>query len=78
MNRNKPLKIPPSLLVLDFIGAVLVGLGMAEWLADTNLVPESFRFENYPVTLVICGVILMLPAILHVIQYATGRRQPGS
>lgn len=78
MNRNKPLKIPPSMLVLDFIGAILVGLGMAEWLADTNLVPESLRFGNYPVTLVICGVILMFPAILHMIQYATGRRQPGS
>ena len=78
MSSNKPLKIPVHLPALDFIGAVLVGIGLAEWFAGVGLVPESLQFENYPVTLVICGVILMLPAIVHVIQFATGRKQSGA
>lgn len=71
---NSALKIPVSLLVLDFIGAMLLGLGLAEWFADTGFVPESFQFENYPVVMVICGTLFMLPVILHIFKMAAGKK----
>ncbi len=73
MEEAKKIKIPINLLVLDFIGAILLGLGLAEWLAETNLVPEALRFDNYYIAMVICGGILMFPASVHILRIASGR-----
>jgi len=64
------LKIPLHLLLLDFVGAALLGLGLAEWFANTGLVPESIRFENYYIVMVIVGGLLMLPVLLHFMKVA--------
>jgi hypothetical protein len=66
-------KIPVSLLVMDFIGAILLGLGLAEWFAETGLVPERFQFERYYVAMVICGGLLMLPMMVHIVKMAAAR-----
>ena len=73
MDRTGPLPIPLHLLVLDVIGALLLGLGLAEWFADTGLVPAALRFEYYPQALVVAGALLMLPLLLHLLQRALGR-----
>ena len=73
LKENSTFKIPVSLLVLDFIGAILLGVGLAEWLADTGLVPERFQVENYYIAMVICGGLLMLPMILHIVKTAAVR-----
>lgn len=73
LKENRTLKIPVSLLVLDFIGAILLGVGLAEWFADTGLVPERFQFENYYIAMVICGGLFMLPLILHFVKTAAVR-----
>ena len=70
MKEKCALKIPLHLLLLDFIGAALLGLGLAEWFANTGLVPESLRFENYYIVMVIAGGLLMLPVLLHFIKLA--------
>jgi len=73
MQKTDKLKIPVQLLVLDALGAVLLGLGLAEWFGGTNLVSGSLRFDNYYVALVVCGALLMLPLIAFVLRAAFGR-----
>ena len=58
---------------MDFIGAILLGLGLAEWFAETGLVPERFQFERYYVAMVICGGLLMLPMMVHIVKMAAAR-----
>ena len=73
MQKSGKLKIPVQLLVLDALGALLLGLGLAEWFAGTGLVPEALRFENYDIAMVVCGALLMLPLIAFVVRSALGR-----
>lgn len=70
MKEQCALKIPLHLLVLDFVGAALLALGLAEWFANTGLVPESLRFENYYIVMVIVGGLLMLPVLFHFMKLA--------
>lgn len=72
MSESKKLSIPIKLIVLDAVGAVLLGLGVAELFADTNLVPQAWRFENYAMVMVIFGIALMLPIITYMLS---GRRK---
>ena len=51
------------LIILDAIGAILLGVGAAELFANTNLVPKSFQFENYAMVMIIFGIAMMLPII---------------
>jgi len=73
LKENSTFRIPVSLLVLDIVGALLLGLGLAEWFADTGLVPERFQFESYYIAMVICGGLFMLPLILHIVKMAAVR-----
>lgn len=75
MEERKKISIPMKLLVLDIIGAILVGLGLAEWFAATNLVPEVLRFERYYIAMVAGGGLLMLPLLFHVLRAASENRQ---
>ena len=77
MTTKKTLNIPVSLIILDFLGTALLVLGLADWLADTGFVPESLRFENYPIALVIIGGLLILPLLLHIIKFAASQKQSG-
>ncbi len=43
---------------LEIIGAALFVIGILDWLANTNIVPKSFQFDNYPIVLIIAGIIL--------------------
>ena len=71
-NKNK---LPPiNLLILDFIGSILLGLGLAEWFADTNLVPEALQFENYPIFLIVIGALFILPFTLFFIRKARNKQ----
>ena len=77
LKANSTFKIPMSLLVLDFIGAILLGVGLAEWFADTGLVPERLQFESYYIAMVICGVLFMLPLIIHIVRTTVlSRKEP--
>ena len=73
LKENSALKIPLPLLVLDLLGAIVLGLGLAEWFADTNIVPVQLQFENYYIFMVICGVLFMFPLILHIVKSSLAR-----
>ncbi len=58
---------PLVLLILDTVGVILAGIGLAEKFANTNLVPESWQFHNYELAMILVGVVLMLPFLLFVV-----------
>lgn len=72
MVERKSSTIPINLLVLDGIGAVLVGIGLAKQFANVDVLPAFLRLEGYALGLIIGGVILMLPLIFHIL----GRAKP--
>lgn len=39
-------RIPPKLIVLDMLGAVLIALGLMEWISGTGPVPDQYKFPN--------------------------------
>lgn len=65
-----PFKIPLKLVVLDFIGTVLIGVGLAEMFADIGLVPRTMQFPNYDWLMIIFGVILATPYCVHIVKLA--------
>ena len=71
---NRKLGIPLKLIVMDAIGAILLGLGVAELFAGTNLVPASWQFENYALLMIILGIALMLPIVTYMLG---GRKYRG-
>ena len=70
MNKMKTVRIPMRFIILDAIGAVLLGLGVAELFAGTNLVPKPWQFPNYAVFMVIFGIAFMLPMVTYILSRA--------
>lgn len=73
------MKLPPQLIALDALGTVLVGLGLAERFAGTNLIPGNLQFANYDIAMILVGIALMVPMLKHVISHAkanAGKIQP--
>ncbi len=73
MPKNQKLKLPISLVILDSIGAILIGLGLYElFTKGSGLLGNSID----PKIMIIIGGCLMLPAIVHIIKFV--RRASGS
>lgn len=63
---DKPVfKLRWDLLVLDGIGATLFALGLAKKVAGLDILPPSLRFDSSGWTMIIVGVLLMLPFMLN-------------
>lgn len=76
MIEEKKFPIPPKLLLLDLIGVLMAGLGLAKIFANVDAVPEQFRFDNYGLVLAVVGFALMVPLIRHIVS-TTIARKPG-
>ena len=74
MGKSKALKIPMQLIVLDTIGALLLGLGIAEQFAKTNLVPQPWQISNYAIFMVIFGIAFMLPMVTYILSKTKNTR----
>lgn len=66
MMSKQPFKIPLALVALDALGAVLLGLGVAKYFANIDILPVSFQVENYGVILMFIGGLFMLPMLSYV------------
>jgi hypothetical protein len=53
-----------SLIVLDAIGAIFVGLGLAKMFAGLDLLPIASQWDETGWVLIIIGVMLMLPMMV--------------
>ncbi len=68
MQHTKEPTLPPKLIILDAIGTVLLGVGLAKQLAGFDFLPSQYRFEGYSVVLVGAGIVFMLPIIIHLVR----------
>ena len=71
-NEQKP-SIPSNLLVLDILGVILLGVGIAKVFAGIDINPVSFRFDDYGLAFIVAGVALMLRYAVHVIRKSRTR-----
>lgn len=76
MPQEKRLLFPPKLLLLDFVGVLLAGLGLAKLFANVDVIPEQFRFDNYGLIFIVVGFALMVPLVYHVVSTAMAKK-PG-
>lgn len=65
--------LPLPLMLLDFFGVLLVGLGMAMHFAELELLPPEWRFEQDSLVLILVGFALMLPAVIHLLKSVRNR-----
>jgi hypothetical protein len=75
MNKQKQPFLPLGLILLDAVGMVLVGLGVAKSPGGVDIIPEVLRFENYGPTFIVVGVALMIPLVLHILRRARQKRE---
>lgn len=54
-----------TLIVLDAIGAVFVGLGLAKMFAGLDLLPAALQLGHKGWAFIIIGALLMLPMLLY-------------
>lgn len=73
MPEKKNFRLPVHLLILDAIGAIALALGLLDWITGSKIVPQSLQFNNYEITLIVVGIILMLPLVFFVINKILGR-----
>lgn len=62
------------LLLLDFIGLLLAGLGLAKLFANVDVIPEPFRFEHYGLIFLVVGFALTIPLFYFVISKALAKK----
>jgi type IV secretory pathway VirB3-like protein len=53
-----------SLVLLDAVGAVFVGLGMAKMFAGLDLFPTAFQWDKKGWLFIIIGILLILPLMV--------------
>jgi hypothetical protein len=69
MKRNKQgLKFPIRLIILDLIGTIVLGLGLAKILAGIDIIPANMRFDNDGLALILLGVLLMMPMMNYILN----------
>ena len=69
VQENKTFKPSLGLVVLDAIGALLLGLGLAKMFAGLDILPTSLMVDDTGTTFVIVGVLLMLPMLIQLFVY---------
>lgn len=60
-----PFKMPLSLVILDGLGTALLGVGVAKYFANIDVLPVNFQFESYAIVLMFAGGLLMLPMLTY-------------
>ncbi len=75
MREQPPFKLRFDLLVLDGIGAVLVGLGMAKMFAGVDVLPAALQFDETGWVMIALGVLLMLPFVLNFLAQIRARTE---
>lgn len=76
MDQNKAgLKIPINLIVLDFIGTILIVLGLIKMFGGIEIIRSQYFLDDNGWTLILVGACLMLPFILFIIQLVRERAE---
>ena len=73
-----PLKISPTLLLLDVIGSALLGLGLVELMSPGAIVPQSLHISFHAILIIVAGILLTLPFLFNLFAQIKQRQQAGS
>ena len=68
-NDNKP-PLFIRHIVMDIAGLTLLALGIAKLQVDVEFLPGGLRFPHYGWAFVLLGILMMLPTLVAVYQYA--------
>lgn len=68
MSNQSKKPFPATLFALDVVGLLLITLAYAESFGGVQIVPAALRFKNYVLALLVVGILLCLPYLLHVIK----------
>ena len=68
-------KIPINLIVMDFIGTILIALGLTKILGGIEVIPSQYLLDDSGWTLILVGACLMLPLILFMVQWKRQRAE---
>lgn len=69
------MKIPAYYLLLDFVGTLLIGVGLAECFAGLQLVPAPLRVDNYSLHMIVIGIVLLIPMVTWIIRHASANNR---
>lgn len=61
---NKTFKPSLGLVILDAIGVLLLGLGLAKMFAGLDILPTNLMLDETGMTFIIVGILLMLPMLI--------------
>ena len=75
MQEGKKKSVPPTLIVLDMIGTVFIGLGLAKYFANVDAIPVQLRFANYELVFIGAGAALAAPLFVHFVKKLAGAAQ---
>ena len=69
--QNRPaMQIPLKLIILDAIGTILAGLGLAKYFAGVDVLPQSLLLDESGLSLILIGVLLIAPMMIWIIRRA--------
>jgi multisubunit Na+/H+ antiporter MnhG subunit len=74
---NLQSRLPWPLLVLDLFGAALLALGLLIHFGQGDFLPPRWQEPNLAFLLMVCGVMLMVPMVAHIVGLARQRQRPG-
>lgn len=63
--------IPLHLIVLDFLGALLLGIGLASKYGRVAVLPSELTMEHRDTILIFLGMVLMLPNLWYLVRKAS-------
>ena len=72
VNKDRKLKLPIHLIILDLFGAAVAALGLVEWFTDLSFIPDQFKFEYYYIAMILCGLLMMIPMHAHIFRFTMG------
>jgi len=78
MNKPDKIRIPVYLYVLDFVGMLLVGVGVLLKFAPQNadFIPASMPLRNDPDLLIVIGLAMFIPLIKFMLKLAAVQKPP--
>ena len=76
-DNQQPYVLPFHLMLLEAIGAVLVGLGIPKVVGGFDVVPAQHLFADYGPVFIGVGVLLMLPGIISLLRQLRERIRSG-
>lgn len=75
MPTDRPIQLPLRLVTLDLLGTLLLAFGLLELFnRDDSLFPAHLQFPYYEWTLILIGLLIMLPAVYGLVRHLMDRR----